>query len=150
MNIINYISTLIITFLSIFIGIALAKISPEELKPGKKYIVFFYRILLVSIILIILYHLFLTKNYIFLTIIIILTISLRLIKQYNDIITWILLGIIFYLSSKQLNYFLIISSLIFLLGLPFGTLLCYQNKNPIKTVIKYVWYIIIAIILFLI
>ena len=46
----------LISFIGLLIGILLARISPEEMKPGKKYFILLKKIILIAIIVSIFYY----------------------------------------------------------------------------------------------
>jgi len=154
MNILNYSLTALVLYIGLFMGFILVLMAKEEIKPGKKYFLFLQKAIL-SLIFILLV-VFLGLNYIvillLLACIIIYITKNYLKKEFNDVIyTYILLSVIFYLSSKNLNLFIIESSLIFLYGLPTGTLLTTKDKKQTAmNILKNIPFILIAIILFLI
>jgi len=73
-------------------------------------------------------------------------------KEFNELpYTYIILAVVFYLSSKKLNPYIIESSLIFLYGIPTGTLLTEKSKKKsIINILKNVGFILITIILYLV
>ena len=152
MQFLNYLLALIISFSGLIIGLALAIIAKEEISPGKKYFIFLQKAILLLIFIFLIY--FLKLNLIN-WIIVLLFIFIYLIKyQWNKKINesfyiYLILSIIFYISSKSLNLFIIESSLIFLYGLPTGTLSTAKNKKEsIINILKNMLFIILAIILF--
>lgn len=154
MNILNYSLTATVSYISLFIGFLLAIIAKEELKPGKKYLILLQKIILLSIFILLL--IFINLNYI-LVLLILAFIIIYVLKRYskkafNEVpYTYLILSIIFYISSKKLNLFVIESSLIFLYGLPTGTLLTKKSKKEtITDLLKNTSFIILAIILYLI
>jgi len=152
MNILNYSLAAIIAYLGLFIGILLAIMAKEEIKPGKKYFIFLQKIILLLIFIFLLIYTDLNYILILLILALIIVHLLKTKKEFNELpYIYIILSIIFFLSSKILNFFIIESSLIFLYGLPTGSLL--TNKDKKKTVInmsKNIGFIVVAIILFLI
>ena len=152
MNILNYSLTALASYIGLFMGLILALISKEEIKPGKKYFIFLQKAIL-SVIFIVLF-IFLKLNYIVVLLLIacIIIYITKKKKEFNDTIyTYILLSAIFYLSSKNINLFIIEASLIFLYGLPTGTLLTTKDKKQTTiNILKNIPFILIAIILFLI
>ena len=152
MNVLNYSLAAIISYLGLSIGLILAIIAKEELKAGKKYFILLQKAILLLIFIFLIY--FLKFNLINL-IIVLLFIFIYLIKYYwnkrinESFYIYLILSIIFYISSKSLNLFIIESSLIFLYGLPTGTLLTTKNKKEsIINILKNMLFIILAIILF--
>lgn len=152
MNLLNYSLATIIAYLGLFIGFLLAIIAKEEIKPGKKYFIFLQKIILLLIFISLL--IFIDLNYLLVLLIsafIVIYLS-KTKKEFNKLpYIYILLSIIFYLSSKKLNLFIIESSLIFLYGLPTGSLLTKKSKKEtIINILTNIPFILIAIILFLI
>lgn len=152
MNLLNYSLAAIITYLGLFTGFILAITAKEELKPGKKYFIFLQKVILLLIFIFLLIFVDLNYVLVLLILIFILIQILRRKKDFNELpYTYIILAIIFYLSSKKLNLFIIESSLIFLYGIPTGTLLTKKSKKEaIINILKNIVFIIVAIILFLI
>ena len=133
----TYVLTLICVFLGVYVGALLAFIAPEELKPGRNYFRAFENTLLVLIILILLYaygaHL---------AVLILLGIVLSIFLYYTtgtilvNQIAYLLLGIVFYFSLKTTDLFITISAMIFLYGLPLGSLYVAQvTKKSKKTIL---------------
>ena len=154
MNFLNYSLTALVSYIGLFLGFALALIAKEEIKPGKKNLIFLQKIIL----LLIFGFLLILFEQMYLSILVLLMfISLSLWKKYskkefNELpYIYILFGMVFYLSSKRLNLFVIESSLIFLYGLPVGSLLTTKNKK--ETVVKLlsnIGFVLVAVVLFLI
>ena len=153
MQFINYFFTSIISFLGLLIGIILVKIAPEEQKPLEKYFILLRKIILLIIFTFLLFYFF--NDYFNLLILIVYLIIILFIEyKLNDLlkktmVTYTLFGILFFLSSKNTNLFVIESSLMMLYGLPTASLI-YNNKekNHGKTVFYNFGYIIIAALLF--
>lgn len=152
MQFINYILTSLAITLGLFIGLVLCIISPEELKPGKKYFntakhILFYLIIFFSLI-----FFYLNKVYLLITLIILVFYFLEF--KFKDQITYLLLSILFYLSSSGKNSFLIISSLIFIYSILISINLRIKyihknNKQIIKLLLKsYVWFFVGSVILY--
>ena len=139
----------IIAFLGFPIGLFLSFVSPEEMKPGKKYFKLLQNLLLVFI-------LFFVFDYytIPLAISIILTVAVFLgvfywQNKHKSIILYLILAVLLYLSSKDTSLFAIESSLIFMYGLPAGSLLKSKKKDAIKIVAKHSIFIVLAVLLLL-
>ena len=154
MNFLNYSLTALICYIGLFVGFFLAIIAKEELKAGKKYFLFLQKIILLLIFVFLL--VFIKLNYILVLLILGLIVVYVAKNYFKDKIDdvfyfYIILSIIFYLSSKELNLFIIESSLIFLYGLPTGSLLMRKSKKEtLINILKNVGFVIIAIILFLV
>ena len=150
MNILNYSVIALIAYIGLFIGFILAIMAKEELKPGKKYFIFLQK----AILLLIFLFLFIGFNYLsvlLLFALILIYVLKKRIEFGESPYIYTILAIIFYLSSKNLNQFVIESSLIFLYGLPTGTLLTKKsNKETIINILKNIIFVIIAVILALI
>ena len=145
----NYFLALVITFFGIFLGSLLVLMAPEEQKPGRKYFILFRDILLLLVIFFLLYfnNLSLSFGFIFVFVIVFL---LAYFKE-NSYFVYLLFAAVLYLSSKEVSFFIIESSLIFLYGLPTGSLLVnYKRKKSIFKVFYYLYYVFIAALLFLI
>ncbi len=152
MNLLNYSLTAVIAYMGLFIGFILAIIAKEELKAGKKYFILLQKIILLLIFVFLLVFIELSYIPILLILAFILISILRSKKEFNELpYIYIILAIIFYLSSKQLNLFIIESSLIFLYGLPIGTLITKKSKKEtVMALLKNIGFVLIAILLFLI
>jgi hypothetical protein len=137
MNILNYSLTAVVSYLGLFVGFILAMMAKEEMKDGRRYFVF----LLV----------FIRLNYI-LVLLILVFIVVYLLKRKNELVyIYMILGVIFYLSSKTLNLFVIESSLIFLYGIPTGSLLTKRDKKEsLIGILKNVGFVVVAVVLFLV
>lgn len=152
MNLLNYSLTALISYSGLFIGFILALIAKEELKAGKKYFIQLQKIILLLIFIFLI--IFIKLNYTLFLLIFIIIIGLKKYgkKDFNELVyIYIILGIIFYLSSKNSNLLAIESSLIFLYGLPTGSLL-YKDKDKKETILnilKNSGFVFLAIILFL-
>ena len=141
MELINHILTIIIAFLGFPIGILLAKISPEEIKTGKKYFKIIQTILLVFILFFLLDFL---KLNIFITIII--TSFVFLLSFYwsrnKSFLFYLLFPLVIYFSKINLKLFALQASIIFVFGLATGSLVVkVKNKkfiSPFKELVKIV------------
>lgn len=112
----------ILAFAGILLGVLLAYLARDELKSGKKYFVLFYKALLFILIIYLLY-----------------------LSEVNWWLFGIVLGFLFSLIFSELYFFLglaVFSSLnvyiafiVFLIGLPYGTLL--YTKKKIKYYLTY-------------
>ena len=113
---INIILGIIIIFAGIFAGYFLGLIAKEELKPGKKYLILFKRILLSAVFIIaIAYSANLAVSIIFGLILIYV---LMFKSKFNDLIAYASFIIIYFVISKDI----LLPSLMFLYGLPTGSL----------------------------
>ncbi len=118
----------------IFFGFLLTFIAPEELKAGKKYFLILKRLIFVSVIFVNIYFLYLQKemvNLIIITVVgsILLFFDFMIKERYYQIFNYIyFLGIV-YLFNTGISIHLMYS-LIFIYGLPTGTLLRRMHDGP--------------------
>jgi len=147
---ISYFLASIIAYLGLLLGVILIKLAPEEQKPGKKYFILLKKILFFIIIISILF--FYKLNIILITILIIFVLILILNRKINlekSPLVYLLLGIIFYLSSKIFNLFVIESVLIFLYGIPASSLIIkLKEKNYYEIFVKNLWFFVPVILLY--
>ncbi|MBW2972655.1 hypothetical protein KY359_06475 [Candidatus Woesearchaeota archaeon] len=133
----TYILTSLFVFLGVYVGALLAFIAPEELKPGRGYFRAFENTILVFIGLVLLYaygaHL---------GVLILLGVSASVFLYFTseespvNQIAYFLLGIAYYFSTKSTDLFIVVSSMIFLYGLPLGSLYVSRKmKKGKKTVL---------------
>ncbi|MBU0628151.1 MAG: hypothetical protein KKC75_03105 [Nanoarchaeota archaeon] len=153
MNLLNYSLAALLSYLGLFAGLLLAIIAKEELKAGKKYFIITKKVI-IALIFISIIFLAQLKHVLILIALLIITTSLvkysktELVKTHY---TYLLFSAIFYLSSKRLELFAVSSSLIFLYGLPAGTLLSYKTKKEaITNILKNVVFVVIAIAIYII
>ena len=131
MQFINYFFASIISFSGLLIGLLLVKIAPEEQKPLEKYLDLGRKILLSSIFAFLAFYYF--SNWLYfiglttlIAFLFLIEIKIKdLPKKYAA--TYAILGILFYLSSKNANLFAIESSLILLYGIATASLI--HNKK---------------------
>lgn len=121
MAVLNYLLVLIGSFSGLFIGMLLGYLAKEELKPGKKYFIWLQNIILILAAILVLYAF---QLHIILFILIGLVITLALIYfKPKAIIGYIILATLILLIIEKTNFFILISSLIFLYGFPAGSLI---------------------------
>lgn len=152
MNLLNYSLSALVVYLSLVVGFILAIIAKEELKAGKKYFLFLQKIILLLIFIFLL--IYIDLNYV-LVLLILAFIAVHLLKTKKESdklpYLYIILAVIFYLSSKNRNLFVIESSLMFLYGLPTGTLLTGKSKKEtVINILKNIVFVLMAVLLFLI
>ena len=115
----NYFLASAVSYLGLACGAALAFIAPEELSHGRYYLLWLKRALFVAIFTAFIYY-SPAKNILFSVLLLVLA---SLFIRYSDgHVFYIILGLLFYLSSSGSRFFLTITSMIFLFGLPTGTL----------------------------
>ena len=126
-----FIITAIISFVGLIIGVFLTNSNKDELKPGRKYFILFQKIIWALIISIssLAYNL---PSWASVVILIFTVLPFLDEKQISAPSMYLFLGVILYLSSKSINLMAINASLIFLFGLPTGTLEMIDEDGKIK------------------
>lgn len=151
---INYFLAGLISFFGLILGIILIKIAPEEQKPGKKYFILLQNLFFILSVILLLYFLKIDMGIIFLTAILLTYFISRIkIKNYfrKSEFLYFLLAIIFFLSSKNTSLFLTESVIVFLFGMPTGSLLFdRKKKNYFKVVLRSIIFLVVALLLFLV
>lgn len=133
MNLLNQILILLFSLTGILFGLMLALISPEELKKGKKYFLWTKKIIYILIFFVVNYYLYLAKNYYVLVpftilAIVLFVVKLSIKKNIYEIFNYVVF-IIPYFVIVEKNFHLLLAALIFLYGLPTGTLFKKIVKN---------------------
>lgn len=151
---INYFLASLVSFFGLILGIILVSIAPEEQKPGKKYFIPLQNLFFILSVFFFLYFLKINIYIIFL-IAILLAIYFLKIKVKDNLrkseFLYFLLAIIFFLSSKNTSMFLTESVVIFLFGMPTGSLLFNKTKkNYFRVFFKNIIFLVVALLLFLI
>ena len=149
MQFLNYFLTSIISYLGLLAGILLVKIAPEEQKPLSRYFEWFRKLILLLVFLFLIFYYSNSRAYetallVYLAFIIFVEyISAGILRK--SIIIYTAFGIIFYLSSKNINLFAMESSLIFLYGMPAASIMFNKKeKNYIEIFLCGIVYILIA------
>lgn len=150
MNFLNYSIISIISYSGLFLGFLLAIIAKEEIKQGERYFILLKKTILALIFIFLL--ILKTKDHLTTTLILAFVIlyMIKTKKEFNELpYIYIILGLVLYTSSKNLELLMIESSLIFILGFPVGTLLTKKDKKrTLKEIIKNIGLVISAIIPF--
>ncbi len=148
MSILEFFLASLIVFVGIPTGIIVGKIAKEELKDGKKYFLRFQSILFA---LIVFFVLELYKVHIVISIIaslLVLFLSIKIKEKY----AYIIFAVVLALSIKRIDFFVIESALIFLYGLPTGSLIIlnckYKIQKSLLGLFGYVHFLIISNLLF--
>nr|MCK4929470.1 hypothetical protein [Nanoarchaeota archaeon] len=144
----TYIILLIIIFLGLLIGLLIGYMAKEELKPGKKYFDILRHALFIAILVV-----FFVKNpsVVFIIFIAALVIIFSFSK-HRETLYYYTLAVIFFLSWHY-NGFALLAPLIFLYGLPVGSIYLHNHiKKKKKQVIlgllyRYAGFLILGIIL---
>ena len=108
-------------------GYALSRIAPEEIKPGRTYFLILTRSIFTIVSLAILYYLFSSKEYALLLsfaplALILFILSIKIERPWLHGLMYLLLGFFYFIHLEQ-SYNIIMASLLFVYGLPTGTLL---------------------------
>ena len=155
MQFLNYFFASIITFFGLIIGIFLARIAPEEQKPLEKYMKLVRKILLAAIIVFLAFYFY--NNIFYLSVLLAYFLFLIVIEfKLKDILKKSIvqsgaLGVIFFLSSKNMNLFAIETALILLAMIPTASLVyIVKERNHAPTLFYNLGFIIISNILFFI
>ncbi|MFH1063828.1 MAG: hypothetical protein V1729_01975 [Candidatus Woesearchaeota archaeon] len=130
---VSYIVTTVFVFFGVYVGALLAFIAPEELAPGKLYFKALMNTLLVFIILILL-HAYNANLFVLIFLGVVMSITLyytHLTSPINQI-AYFLLGIAFFFSTKSVELFITITSMIFIYGLPLGSLYVARRMKKSK------------------
>ncbi|MBW2964267.1 hypothetical protein KY363_02300 [Candidatus Woesearchaeota archaeon] len=132
----TYIITTLFAFLGVYVGAVLAFICPEELKPGKGYLRSFMNTVLIFLALILLYaygaHI---------AVLILLGVAATIFLYYTsdntpiNQIAYFILGIALFFAARSTDLFITISSMIFIYGLPLGSLFVLRKGKKSKRTI---------------
>jgi|GEM_PF-2338006 len=149
---ITYILTLMFTFLGVYVGAILAFIAPEELKPGKLYFKAFMNTILVFIFMILLYA-YGANLFILIVLGVVASLFLYFTSEITPInqIAYFFLGVVYYFSTLTMDLFIVISSMIFIYGLPLGSMYVARrlkmSKKTLLTdvLLSFGFYVIIAL-----
>lgn len=153
MKFLIYFLTSLIVFLGIFIGVVLALAAKEELKAGRKYFILMEDIILlliISVLFVFYAHIYLVY-YIAVLLIFLLYFNYKKFNCVNikkPYLAYSILAIIFFLSSKKPELFVIEASLIFIYGLPAGSLLTItkDKRETIKRILPNLIFVIVALL----
>ena len=151
MQIINYLLASIISYLGLLAGVILIKMAPEEQKPGKKYFILIKKIIFFLIIAFLLAYYKLNLIFsLFLLLFLFILMLTKKMKLEKLALAYFFLGIIFFLSSKIIDLFVIELVLVFLYGIPAASLIFNIKKKNYKDIfIKNALFFIPIILLFL-
>ena len=149
MQFLNYFLTSIISYLGLLAGILLVKIAPEEQKPLRRYFEWLRKLILLLIFLFLIFYYSNSPAYIAALLIYLVFLIFIEYKSGNllgkSIIIYTALGIIFYLSSKNPNLFVIESSLIFLHGMPAASIMfSKKEKNYAEIFLHNLGFLLVA------
>jgi hypothetical protein len=148
MDLINYISILLLSYIGLASGMVLALIAKEEILAGTSYFVWLQRVILIAVIAVSGYFLQLPF---FIWLIIAALLIITLLQQRIDrnvFFLYCLLSLLFYLNSQNKISFPLAASLIFLEGLPSGALLLdFEKKKYIKIILGNLHFIVLSILM---
>lgn len=134
---------IVLTFIGFVIGIILSLIAPEEMKDGKKYFIILRAIIFVFIIFITCeilgFHILVSTA---LSLLIILFVLYKKTEHINYFF-YIILGVVFAISYIQQELFILQASLIFIFGLPSGSLFKMERKLIKKDYINLMAYFLV-------
>lgn len=132
--------TAILSFLGLIIGYILASKTKEELNPGKKWFI------AISIIILLMLIIILFKKNIYFNYEFFISILIGLLLNYFIKRTYLFLG----LTAALLNENRLITIIIFIFGLSYGTLeyIKFKNINYKSILINFILFIIPVILLF--
>ena len=153
MQFINYSFASLLSFFGLLIGIFLLRIAPDEQKQLKRYFILLRRIILILIFIFLLFYYFSSIFYLsslvaFFLFMVLLEFKVKNMPK-NSLITSSALGILFFLSSKNINLFAIVSALAFLYGLPTASLIYNKKeKNHFTVVINNIGFLIMSNVLY--
>lgn len=151
MQFLNYFLLSIAVFLGIVLGIILIKIAPEEQKPLSKYLIFAKRILLILLFIFLAFFYIFDKMSLLLVMTILIPCLFLEFKSEDNLRkmaeAYVLFAILFFLSSPNPNLLAITSTLIFLYGTVFSSIM--PRKNFIKVIFSGSTFLLISNLLFL-
>lgn len=123
----NHILISIIALLGLVCGILLTYSNKEELKPGKKYFLIAKKIL--AVIIAIISITYLPETAIIATVALILVFTLFVKHRFGFIVTYVLFVLLLFFSHNVEKVFVTNAAIIFLFGIPTGTLLWMKFPN---------------------
>ncbi len=153
MELLSYAIISFIVFLGIIAGYGLSLIAPEEIRPGRMHLKFFYSILVGLIIALTMRSISPILSWIAYIIIIIVVFQFKYVKYLYPV-----MGIFLYISIG--NYFNYVAPLLFMLGLPVSSMESHdfvkddkiKNKAGLLLLVarRYIWIIPVSLLPFLI
>ena len=153
MQFLNYFLASLASFFGLAIGISLVRIAPEEQKPLGKYFVKLRKLLIMLIFVFLGFYYF--KSPFYLSVLVACFVFMLFIGYkakgvfIRIMMSYQIFGILFFLSSRNKNLFVLESSLMLLYGLPAASLIC-NKKNHYKVISYNSGFIIVANLLYLV
>ena len=115
----DYFLAPILSYLGLLAGIILVLMSPEEQKPGKRYFTLLKKILFFLSIFVFLFFIGINTILLaFLAVLLALLLSWEKMPVKNDMLAYLIFGIIIAMSYASQQYFMIQSVIVFIYGLP--------------------------------
>ena len=131
----NYIFVLIVSFSGVFAGHILALLAKEELKQGKRWFMLLEKIIFILILLVFSLYVFSVRKFILLAGVLAFLIYFRLSRtKIKQSLVYLGLGALLFLLSDS-PVFTVEAALIFLYGLPLGSLLTYELRRKKEMVV---------------
>ena len=133
MNFILEILMLLFACTGIIFGVILAMIAPEELSSGKKYFLLMKRVLFIILFFFVNSLLYIAENYVLIIVfsilaIILFVIELTIWKKAYEIANYVIFLIPYFFVLGSNNK-MILATMIFIYGLPTGTLIKRKLEN---------------------
>lgn len=132
---INFVLATVVVFLGVIFGGLLVYIAPEEIKGGKRYFLISYHSLLLSVLGVSLLSFLFFERYeaVLAVSLIALLISFVLLRlDYKMELSYALVALLVVLSAFDERVFLIVSSMVFILGFFIGTIHVSQFVKNMK------------------
>ena len=153
MQFINYFLASLVSSLGLAIGIFLVRIAPEEQKPLAKNFSFLRKIFLILTFVFLIFYYFKSPFYLSLLLacfVFILFIGYKTKDFFRKImVSYLVFGILFFLSFQNKNLFVLESSLFLLYGMPAASLI-YNKKNHYRIISYNLGFVITANFLYII
>lgn len=121
MEAVNYSLGIAVIIAGLALGMILARIAKEELKPGKKYLLLFQNILVSAVFVSAVFSFESTFIKIILAAVLVYLVVFN--YKFNWLVAYASFGFIYFSSLNNLNLVLLISALMFLYGFPTGSLI---------------------------
>lgn len=134
MDIFTQILLAIIAFAGIICGIFLVYCNKDEIKHAKRYLLFSQKVLIAASILLTAYFLQPCCGSILIAVFIAVFLFIAR-KRFQTYIFYPVLGLLTYISIKVPEAFLVNIAIVFLYGLPTGTLIMFEKKYNKKKVL---------------
>lgn len=157
MEFISYSISILLAYTGLFFGLLLGKIAKSELRDGKKYFILLQNILVLIILIVFILSLINNKYLMIFLIVLIIVIFMTIYSKsrsiYRNLIeikyAYIIFGALIFFINESVNHFFIILSLIFIFGLPSGSIILYEKKRKYNKLLINGSFVLIAIIFYL-